>query len=509
MHELQEGIFYFSCFYVFRKIASNTLAQILSKAITALISIFLIGILTKYLPIEQYGSYNKVYNYLGIFAFLADLGLYAIMIREISLKKISAEKIVWNILTLRIILGFITIVLALWIALFVPGLSDPLVIWAIAIVWIFTLVSLVNSALLALMQSQMKMEFSLFSVVFGKVINISLVAFFLIYLFQDGNMESIAFLSVFVAGLIGIVVNTLCNYIYASKMARIKLLFDWDYIREIFIKALPYGAALFLSVVYFKIDIFLIPFFEPQKQADISIALYALPMKIVEVLMVLGWFYLNSLLPTLTEKYDRKDKEALWNLLGISLKLLLSFSILIYFLGNLFAKETIAIISTPEYLNPSSHTFNSVEALSLVLGVLIFHFTALAFMYMLIASWRQSVLLKINFFVVLLNIIGNILFIPLYSFMWAAYITLFSQGLLMCISAYIVLREIRIPYKFYWGFIFSTLYGALIFLITPLIIIGDLSDIWKILIYAPLIIVCYISWEYFFTKKMKLINSFQ
>lgn len=58
---------------MYRKIASNTLAQIVSKMMTAIISIVLIGILTKYLPIEQYGAYNKVYNYLGIFAFLADL----------------------------------------------------------------------------------------------------------------------------------------------------------------------------------------------------------------------------------------------------------------------------------------------------------------------------------------------------------------------------------------------------------------------------------------------------
>ena len=56
-----------------KKIALNTLSQILSKGITSIISLFLISVLTKYLPIEMYGQYNKVYNYLAIFAFLADL----------------------------------------------------------------------------------------------------------------------------------------------------------------------------------------------------------------------------------------------------------------------------------------------------------------------------------------------------------------------------------------------------------------------------------------------------
>jgi len=45
---------------------------------------------------------------------------------------------------------------------------------------------------------------------------------------------------------------------------------------------------LFLSVVYFKVDVILLSLLEAPQQADISIALYGLPMKIVEVLMVLG-----------------------------------------------------------------------------------------------------------------------------------------------------------------------------------------------------------------------------
>ena len=87
-----------------QKIATNTLSQVLSKIATAFISIFLIGILTKYLSLEMYGIYNKVYNYLGIFAFLADLGLYTITIREITENKKDTVKIVGNVLSLRFIL---------------------------------------------------------------------------------------------------------------------------------------------------------------------------------------------------------------------------------------------------------------------------------------------------------------------------------------------------------------------------------------------------------------------
>lgn len=77
------------------------------------------------------------------------------------------------------------------------------------------------------------------------------------------------------------------NYVYAKRIIPIKFLFEKEYIKHIFKISLPYGLALFLSVVYFKIDIILLSLLEVPEKANISIALYGLPMKIIEVLMVL------------------------------------------------------------------------------------------------------------------------------------------------------------------------------------------------------------------------------
>ena len=56
-----------------KKVYTNTIAQIGGKVITAIISIGLIKILTNYLDISGYGLYSKIYNYLSIFAVIADL----------------------------------------------------------------------------------------------------------------------------------------------------------------------------------------------------------------------------------------------------------------------------------------------------------------------------------------------------------------------------------------------------------------------------------------------------
>jgi hypothetical protein len=87
-------------------------------------------------------------------------------IREITEKKPQTQSIIGNVLSLRFILGTIILIFSLVLAFFLPGYNSFLALSGIAIVSLFTLVSLLNSAILALMQSYMKIEFSLFSTVF-------------------------------------------------------------------------------------------------------------------------------------------------------------------------------------------------------------------------------------------------------------------------------------------------------------------------------------------------------
>jgi len=169
---------------MFKKIASNTIAQVLSKVLTAIISIFLISILTNYFSVEIYGLYSKIYNYIWIFVFLADLWLYAIAIREITANKSDSAKIVWNIMTLRLILGILILFLAVFIAYFIPGYNSLLALISIAIASIFTIFQLLNSSILALMQANMKIEFGAFSIVLSKLLNLGLIAFVAYFLFE-------------------------------------------------------------------------------------------------------------------------------------------------------------------------------------------------------------------------------------------------------------------------------------------------------------------------------------
>ncbi|MGE4444405.1 MAG: oligosaccharide flippase family protein [Candidatus Altimarinota bacterium] len=451
---------------MFKKIASNTIAQILSKFLTAFISIFLIGVLTKYLSTEMYGQYNKIYNYLAFFAFFADLGLYTISIREISKDKTQASKIIGNVMSLRLILGVLIIFLSIFIAFFLPGYSSELMLISILIVSIFTIFSLLNSSVLSLMQAFMKIEFSLFSVVFGKLVTflgILLVVFILFPYSQTQNFE-MAFIGILLSGLVGVIINYILNLYYANKITKIKFLFDFEYMKYLFKTSLPFGIALFLSVVYFKVDIIILSLLEPPSQADTSIALYSLPMKIIEVLMVIGGFFLNSILPSLSTYFKEQNIAGMKLLLQNSFRFLFSFSLFIIVAGFIFGEHILTVISTPDYMNHNLYQYTSLDVLLVVLLVLGFYFISSLFNYIFIASKNESILLKINIFITLFNIIGNIIFIPKYSFMGAAYVTLTSQILLFLLGWYFS-KNIS-HFRFDWKYIIlNFLIGIFIFLL--------------------------------------------
>ena len=431
---------------MFKKIASNTLSQIFSKAATAIISIFLISLLTNYLTIELYGLYSKIYNYIWIFVFLADLWLYAITIREITNNRSDSKKIVWNVMSLRLILWIIILFLASWIAYFLPGYNSDLALSAIVIASVFTIFQLLNSSILALMQANMKIEFSAISLIIAKLVNLWLVGLIAYVIYPKELVESSSYFSPFLyiisAWVVWVIVNTILNYYYARGIVKFWFNFDWKYIKHLFKISLPYGLALFLSVVYFKVDIIILSLMEWPELWDLSIALYSLPMKIVEVLMVIWWFYMTSLLPSLTKAFKEKNTKMLDNLIWISFKVLFSFSMLVLSLWILFREYLIEIIANSDYIN-TTHIFNSSDAFLVVFAVIVFNFLSLVFIYSLVASENQSRLLKINIIVTIFNIVWNIILIPKYSFIWAWIITLLSQILLTFMWYYYTRKLIK------------------------------------------------------------------
>ena len=428
-----------------KKIYTNTLAQIAGKIITALISILLIKVLTSYLDVAGYGLYSKIYNYLSIFAVIADLGLYTITVRELTRYADDAKmvaKISGNILSLRTLSGILIIGLSLSIAPFLTGYNSPMALMGIAIVSLFTLVGLINSSLMSYLQATLHTEFSLVANTCGKLLTFGMILMFSVLLFpRSSTPDTTVFTVVMLAGLAGNIVMTGLTWWYANRWQKVVFAWDTEYIRHILRISLPYWLALFLWVIFFKVDIILLSILEPTDIADTSIALYALPMKIVEVGMMYGTIFLNSLLPVLTTAIEKKDTEKVTKLTRHAFLLLFAGGIAASGFLALFAPWVIRLISTPEFVSQTVMGYGSIDALRIVGWIFLVYFVSSLYTYILIARWEQRQMMYINAGIAILNIVGNIVFIPIYSFIGSAWVTLVTQILLLIMTYIAVQRK--------------------------------------------------------------------
>lgn len=245
------------------------------------------------------------------------------------------------------------------------------------------------------------------------------------------EMQFWGFVGVLVAGLLGNIVMTGLLYFYANKIEPIRFRYDPVYMKHILQISLPYGIALFLNVIYFKVDIILLSILEPRTFADTSIALYSVPMKIVEVGMMFGTLFLNSMLPLFTEAIKKTDFGALHSYVAKAYKILLIFGVGIATFLFVNAGAVIGLLASREYIEHTKYLYTSLDAMQIVVFIFLFYFLSSLFTYLLIAHDEQKKLLRINLTITIVNLVGNLALIPFYSFVGSAWVTLTCQFLLL------------------------------------------------------------------------------
>ena len=114
-----------------RKIAHNTIIQIVGKTVSTIIGVIVIGMLTRYLGEGGFGQYTTVMAFLQLFGVLVDMGLYIILVKKLSEPNADQSAVASNIFTLRLTSAIIFLGLAPAVALFFP--YPELVKWGILI----------------------------------------------------------------------------------------------------------------------------------------------------------------------------------------------------------------------------------------------------------------------------------------------------------------------------------------------------------------------------------------
>ena len=119
-------------------------------------------------------------------------------------------------------------------------------------------------------------------------------------------------------------------------------------------------------------------------------------MKIIEVGMMYGTVFLNSLLPILTVAIENKDKKKYEKLIQHAFLLLFTGGLIGTGILTYFATEIIRLISTEAFVATTLSGYGSVDAMRIVAWIFLVYFLSSLSTYILIARGEQKKMMYIS-----------------------------------------------------------------------------------------------------------------
>lgn len=363
---------------------------------------------------EHYGLYYALFNFSFLFSIILDAGITNYNNRNIARHHYLLNKHLSNILIIKGLLSILYFAAMLAWAMAV-GYRDS----EINLLLILGLNQVLNSLVLYLRSNvgglQLFKTDSLLSVM-DKLIMILVCAPLL-----WGNFAGPFRIEWFIyAQTFAFVVTAAIGVVIVLRQTG-KIRFTWNYplLLSIVRHSYPFAILIVLMTIYNKVDSVMIERLLPDGKYHAGI--YASAYRLLDALMMFAFLFASLLLPMFSRML--KQKEPVAPLIGLSVSLLVIPSI-IFCTSCFFFREEIMLL-----LYGRHSSAYAVE----VFGLLIFTFIAVSsnfiFGTLLTANGNLRVLNAFAFCSVVLNIILNLLLIPVYQAKGAVIAALITQGL--------------------------------------------------------------------------------
>jgi O-antigen/teichoic acid export membrane protein len=404
-----------------QRIAKNTGILFSAQIIACILGFFYSIYMARYLGPVGFGVLSFAIALILIFGVFGDLGLSTLLTRELSKDKSLEEKYIGNFIPIKIILSILTYsLLVLFINLF--GYSSQ----TLNVVYIIGLSMVANGfsqLFYGLFQSYEKMEYQSITL----LINNTLIFLGVIYGISHGfNVSWFAFVY-FIAGLAVLIFSLI---IFIWRYNSFKLEIHFSYWKKSLILALPLSILLIFSVLTSRVDTVLLELLK----GSTAVGWYSASYRMLDFLMYIPTLYTGAIFPVLSN-FHVSSSESLKVMYEKSFKYLFIFSLPISAAITILAQHIILILYQNSY-------YQSILSLQILIWSIPFLFLMSMFGTMFVSINKAYAMVKITFISMIFNIILNLIFIPSYSYIGAAIITVFTGILGSVISFYYLSRFI-------------------------------------------------------------------
>ena len=403
-----------------KKIALNTLAQLIGKGVSVVLGIIITIILTRYLGPTGYGTYTFVLVFVTMFGVIGDWGLTLITIREASKDDHLAGQIIGNVLLIRLFLSVVAVVAAVVTINFLPYSSE--IRSLVSIFSFFLIVTSLKTSLQIIFNVKLVMHNWAISEMISNFVYLGLI---ILIVYTRATLAWILF-----AAALDQIAAILVSGILGWKLLPLKFNFSLDHTRVLLWEALPMGGILVLFTVYNRIDTIILSFYKGQE----AVGLYGAAYKIYEVLVVPAAYFSNSILP-LISRLARDNREGLKQLYQKSLLILLTMGVGVAVANYFLAPLAIRLIAGPAFAG-------SVIALQILSLSLVVSFLNHINGYTIVALRKQWLSFLIAMIALITNVVLNLIFIPAFSYPAAAFITFLTEALIVLLSTAVIRKAL-------------------------------------------------------------------
>jgi O-antigen/teichoic acid export membrane protein len=377
-------------------------SEIISKGFRLLVFIYIIRVLGP----KNFGVFEYLLSFVGIFFLFADFGIPTIFIRDYQQQQ-DKEKQTNIFFSLKIILAVIFSLLALG-GYFLSKKFDGFLFYFSFVLFYFLMAieGFFENFFIALEKTEKKFLFNTL---------MSLFLFIFVFL-------GLTFFKNILAVILAYILSAFLGIIFAYSLTlpetKIKFFFDPQLAKHYLYNGLPLALFGLLGYIFFTTDKIILAHLRSIEE----VGYYSLASRILSVLFVIPSLFNTALYPYLAKKIGEKEEKIIKSLfknilLGLFLSGLL-IAILIFILSP---------IIVPIFFGSKYNL--SIEILQAFVWISVFVFPTNFLDYFLISNHRQWLDFWITLLPALLNVILNFILIPFYGVYGAVYSSILAQAL--------------------------------------------------------------------------------
>lgn len=395
--------------------STQTFWQILSKSVNTVATLLVLGMITRNYGESGTGIFTLSLTYLIFFYLVADLGLNNYFLLKYS--KTSNE--VRYLFSLRLVWSLILVLVANLLVFLMPFNSPPfqasILIGSLAIV-----LNTISVSSYLIFQANLKYNDFMMASSLGSL-GMLAMAFLLVEL-------KVPLPFVMVSIVFGWLINNVTALFLSRKLYQLKFKLPSSlYIKEIFKNTWPLSLTLILNTIYFRVDSFILA---SVRSID-EVAFYNLAYQIFQSILVIPTFIMNSFYPLMLIQL-KENISVFFKQIKLAFLLLFLVSIFGIILTWFLAPIIIRLIAGPGF----EESARILQLLSLSLPGF---FLSSLLMWTLMSLGKFKTLFFIYLGGLIINLILNLTFIPIYGIPAAIAVTAACEYLILITEVVVLL----------------------------------------------------------------------